>query len=260
MDNTIIFYYEMISSHYGIYLSIVRSIFNPSLIGAILVIIYILAWFKMEELWETKRKATNKHLLEKETDSQMPLSEYCDKHNGGLFEKTSLLNVLNHMRSKGKVPLHISELCQPVKTAPGRGIFWISCAISLRDEPRIDILMPNIRSKTNIAFQESLEYIVRGGPCIWKDPRSIFLGKESLVWFDVDFHDSVNFLSIYSNSLKYKRMGSLRIDQFLNDKTDFNFESLEIKFEDSKSIEKVKINDSMAFLAIALLFSHAEKR
>jgi hypothetical protein len=109
-------------------------------------------------------------------------------------------------------------------------------------------------------MKDTLETIIPGSDCIWKDPRALLIGKESIVFFKIDFHDGVNFFALYMNEQRLKRIASLSIDQFLNQNNNFNLETHEISFHESKVIDKIKVFDYEIFLGLAMLYCYSEER
>jgi len=220
----------------------------------------------MEGIAESKRVASNNKLLEKSgNSSNISLEEYCKKSHGVMFGDSSILDVLSHMKSDGKVPLKMSAVCQPVMFPPAPGIIWQSACVSIREEPRIqtpgvESLYSTVRSKSNTSMKNTFETIIPGALCIWKDPRSVLLAKESIVFFKIDFHDGVNFFALYTNEHRFKRIGSISIDQFLKTSNRFNFETNEIVFDGSKVIDKIRVSDQEIFLGLAMLYCYSEKR
>jgi hypothetical protein len=247
---------------------LVHTIFNPSLIGGVVTVLYILAWLRMEKIAEAKRTANNERILEKNKKgitNTMSLEEYCKKYNGVLFGDNTFFDIVKHMKSNGKVPLKMAEVCQPIKFPPAPGVLWQSACLSLREEPRVQIpavetVYNTVRSKTNLSIKDSLEFIIPGGHCVWKDPRTMFLAKESVVYFKIDFHDPSNFFALYTNEHRFKRICSMKLEQFLNESNTFDFETNEVTFDGSKVIDRVRIYNNNVFLGLAMLFCYSEAR
>jgi hypothetical protein len=174
------------------------------------------------------------------------------------------MDVFKHIKSKGKFQLKMAELCQPVKFPPAPGIIWQSVCVAIREEPRlqthnIESLYSKIRSKTSKSMKDTLESIIPGGHCVWKEPRSL-LGKESVSYLKIDFHDDINFFALFVNEHRFKRITSITVHQFLNTNNSFNFDDHEIVFQNSKHIDMVRVSDPEIFLGLAMLYCYSETR
>lgn len=241
---------------------LVRTIFNPSLLGGIIFVGYIFIWYRMEFLAKRRRRLANKQLAEDETTDGRTLENYTESTGGDpLFSHTSFRDAVNHMRSKGVVPLKISGRCQPYAVAPTPDIFWESKCVALRENPRDDTdkVYSELSSRAHISLEDVLERITLGGECIWKDSKSyrIFY-KETAAWVKLDFHDAKNFIGLYEDRDCWKRSISLSAAQFLDQSTSFDFENGKIVFgtKTAKIVGFVKIHDNSLFLALVTLFCH----
>jgi hypothetical protein len=67
-------------------LRLLHTIFNPTMIGSMIAVIYIIAWIRMENISELKRTSTNSKLMEKSgNDEYLSLEEYSLESHGELF-------------------------------------------------------------------------------------------------------------------------------------------------------------------------------
>lgn len=238
-------------------LSLTRTLFNPAVIGWVLALVYILAWVRMEEIAESKRNSQNMKLLSKKTslkDADEPailLSDYSDKMNGVLFEKSGLSDMWAHIQSKGKVPLKMSAICQPVRATAGDGIVWQSDKLTIHEETIRN--RSDLRERSFMSVREALQVIEPGFACVWKDPRKL-LGKDTACHGNFDFHDPTNFLALFVNSNKFKRIGSVKLPVFLNS-IQFGFDNQEVSFPNHPLFPRIKIPSSDGFFAIAIIAS-----
>jgi hypothetical protein len=239
--------------------SIARAILNPALIGAVVFVIYVLAWNRMEYLSDKRRRAMNERL----TGELVSIETYVEDTSGdALFIHTSFTEVVNHMRSKGRIPLQFSDRCQPFVPAPSTEIFWQSECVALRETPRLEMseLFEAVVYRARLSMDEVLDSVTNGGKCLWKDSRGIFGGKESTYWIQFDFHDGNNFFAIFIDNRYNKRVVSMRVSEFLDDEVSFDFETKSITFPQSKLITSVKIPDNTLLLSIATLYCHSIPR
>jgi hypothetical protein len=240
-------------------LQISRAIFNPLYFGTALLIIFIYAWFRMEHIAERKRlEANSRILLKKSSDTGPSLLDYSHEMNGKLFAENGVLDVINSMLSKGRKPLKMAQICQPVVNPTEAKILWESAAIRIRNIPNVGgdylKLFEDIRSNSTLSVKDAASVASHGGIGHWRDPKKRIFSKEHTVYLSFNFHDATNFLGIYSESLRFKRMCSLSLDDFLHyKKIDTN--TLTITF---RGVEEVRFHDITFFYAVCLLICHGQ--
>ena len=241
-------------------MTISRAIFHPIFFGTFLLAFFVYAWFRMEQIAEQKRlEANSRILLKKSSDTRKSLLQYTNEVNGRLFHGNGFLDVLKSMKSKGRIPLKMAKVCQPVVNAPEAKILWESSAIRIRNIPRTTVehlkLFEHIRSVSTISIKDATQVCSQGGVGYWKDPKRKFFAKEKSVFVSFNFHDSTNFFALYTDSEKFKRLCSLSTAKFLAYHR-INEEGRTITFD--SVIEDVRFADAIFFNAVCLLICHAQ--
>lgn len=226
-------------------LSLTRTMFNPAVIGSILVIIYVFAWIRMEELGDSKRHSQNEKLLAKKSlsksgviENTFSLSDYSDQYNGIWFGHNGFTELMAHVQRK--VPLAMNPLCQPIQTLP-EGILWRSSLLKIS----------SLTNDLPLSPEEALRIIEDGFTCIWGDAR--FLAKDFICYSKINFHDSINFFNVYTTPQMFKRIGSISLSDF--QKAVFN----DAICFDHPVFPKIKIEDKQVLTAIQVLASSISK-
>lgn len=242
--DTISYLFNEFFRTYNALLSLSHSLFNPQIIGSVLVAMYVYAWFRMESISESKRRTDNQRVLTKKsfrhTSSNLDgisLDEYSQKTNGIFFESSSLSDVVSHMQTKGKVPLKMHPVCQPIQTVPC-GVLWQSKIVSISQQ--IPAPIPIRQALKLDTFQAS-----------WKDPRSMLFTKETVCYGSINYHIELNFLSFFDSIHKFKRIGSVSLSQFKK----MISQNGELLF-DNPRFSKIKINDKNTFNALITIAAH----
>ena len=242
----------------------IRTICNPVYFGTGLAIVYVCAWFRMESLAGYKRQELNRKILQKKgtglSVAKMSLSDYCDKYNGEMFMTNSFVDIINSMKSKGKIPLRMAENCQPVKLAPAPHVLWESNCVRVQSGPVLTDgkkakVFEAIRPVANINVQDALQVLSVGGTGHWKDPRKLLFSKEHLVYIRFNFFDAVNFFAIFVDPHGLKRICSVSAEEFLDNKR-FDVATKEIEFSDKTVLGRLRISEDVFFAALGLLVSH----
>jgi hypothetical protein len=237
-----------------------RAIFNPLYFGFIFLAGFTYAWFRMEQIAESKRlEANSRILLKKSSDKRIPLVQYTDTINGKLFAINNFMDIIKSMFSKGKTPLKMAPICQPVVRPSEANVLWESSYVRVKTVPVQDKerlhLFEYIRKTSTLSIRDATQIVAHGGLGYWASKKGFF-HKERTVFLAFNFHDSVNFFAIYADANKLKRLCSVSTEQFFeSSKVDTQNDS--ISFE---KIENIRFHDSIFFNAVCLLLCHSERR
>ena len=237
---------------------ITRAIFNPLYFGFIFLGGFTYAWFRMEQIAEAKRvEANSRILLKRSSDRRIALVQYTDMINGQLFSENSFMDILKSMASKGKTPLKMASICQPVVRPSEPYVLWESAYVRIKTLPlhekhRLQ-LFDYIRSTSTLSIKDATNIVSHGGLGYWY-PKKGFFHKEHTVFLALNFHDSTNFFGLYADSHLLKRLCSVSAQNFFNvPKVDTNKST--ISFE---GVDNIRFHDPIFFNALCLLICHSE--
>jgi hypothetical protein len=234
-----------------------RAIFNPLYFGFGFLILFIYAWYRMEKIAEAKRlNANSRILLKKSSDARISLLQYTDRTNGKLIGTNSVTDVLKSMSSKGKIPLQMAPLCQPVIRQSDPNVLWESSIVRIQPVPVTEgdkpALFEQIRSSCTMSIKDATQIISHGGVGYWMPKKGVF-SKEQTVYISLNFHDPVNFMGLYADSNRLKRLCSVSLKDFL----DFKLVDIHQRIMKFQAIENVRFHDAPFFNATCLIACHS---
>jgi hypothetical protein len=237
-----------------------RALFNPVFFGSGFLLAFIFAWFRMERIAEAKRiEANSRILLKRSSDTRVPLALYCDQTNGQLFSINNFLDVFRSMTSKGRKPLKMAPICQPVIKPLEPHILWESAIVRVRTIPveipeRID-LFEHIRAGSTLSIKDAVQITAQGGLGYMSTRRNIF-SKEQTVYISFDFHDAANFMGLFADAHRLKRLCSIPLGDVLHFKT-VDIHQMTIKFE---RLDNLRFHDSTFFNSVCLVICHSTRK
>ena len=244
--------------------AVTRMVFNPLYFGMGFLMLFVWAWFRMEAIAEKKRTSTNVRMMAKRSVGALRISlmDYSDKYNGEIFLKNKFFDVINSIKSNGRIPLKAASICQPVLPSLGENVLWKSNCVQVMTVPVItgrDQFLQAVRETAVLSIRDALHIVAMGGTGHWRDPRKRIFSKVRLVSLKFNFFDQYNFMCIYQDRHGFKRICSESVEDFFCFES-VHVESQELIFSDKNKkygVGKIKIIDEIFFSAIALLLCYA---
>lgn len=237
-----------------------RTIFNPLFFGFGFLLCFIYAWCRMERIAEVKRlDANSRILLKKSSDTRISLLHYTDQTNGKVFGVNTFTDIIKSMSSKGKTPLKMASICQPVVRQTGAHVLWESSVLRIRTVPVTEgdkpELFEQIRTSSTMSIKDASQIIAHGGVGHWIPKKGMF-SKELTVYISFNFHDAINFMGIFADSYRMKRLCSVSVRTFLEFK-EIDLNQRLLRFE---TVDQIRFHDDPFFNAVCLIACHSERK
>jgi hypothetical protein len=215
-------------------LNVSRTIFSPTIIGFTLIVLYIFAWIRMEQLSE---------LEDQKSSSPTESSK--------LFKQNSIYDIIANFRSKGKHLLKFGSICQPVRSVESPGVYWENEFIQIMIQPVIrfpENFELSIKDKNRFNLFNSLNLFVMTGAPIGVIQKHLIHNSENYFNISIDFNNINSFINLHES--KFKRNFSIKFVEISN--LIFIFDKFEIYFKN----KIFKFENTENFFLFFILYSH----